>query len=440
MFKDEEEKLEKWKEEIENASVPQDELEGAIRQGLQRAQQVAKPVKKRPVVKRGVWAVVVAAVLLITFATSIRVSPAFANVVALIPGMEKIVALIQDNKGLQSAIENEYYQPLNQSIEKEGVTLTLDGVIADEQEMIIFYSVKSFNKGEQPLNGHPLITDIEGEDIAIRSSSDALYDIDGKGLENSSKVNVHFREVINKSGFIFKVKLESDSQSIDYEIPFSLDKEKMPTIRYPTNETVSIEGQKITIKQIEISPIKVSVHIRVDPANTKEILGYEDFRLVDGKGETWSAITNGLTASGIDEYERVYYLQSNYFEQAKGLTLMFNKLQAIDKDEAYVVIDTDKGIILEQPADQRFSVIMTNRRFIELFLKGEKGFHSDPFIKIVDMEGKEFHTSGGGFSRLSDEQIQLSVRIPDESYVNPIKLPLYGYPQWIEGDVKIKIK
>ena len=39
MFRDEEDKLEKWKEEIEKASVPQNELEGAIRQGLQRAQQ-----------------------------------------------------------------------------------------------------------------------------------------------------------------------------------------------------------------------------------------------------------------------------------------------------------------------------------------------------------------------------------------------------------------
>ena len=53
---------------------------------------------------------------------------------------------------------------------------------------------------------------------------------------------MQFREGINKSDFIFKVKLESfifkslesDSRSIDYEIPFSLAKEKMPTIRYPS--------------------------------------------------------------------------------------------------------------------------------------------------------------------------------------------------------------
>lgn len=439
MFDEEEKKLAKWKETIKKTVVSQDELELAIKQGFQRAKNVPK-VKKRPYVKRGVWSVIVAAILLITLVASIRVIPAFANAVASIPGMEKVVALIQDNKGLQAAIDNEYYQLLNHSIEKDGVTLTLDGAIADEQEMIIFYTVKGFNEGEQFSGGLPQITGNEGEDIVIRASADSLNDVDGKGLEQASTVNVQFQEGINKSDFIFKVKLESDSRSIEYEIPFSIAKEKMPTIRYPINETVSIEGQKITIKQIEISPIKVGVHVFVDPLNTKEIFGFEDLRLIDDKGEIWSSITNGLVASGTSDYGKVYYLQSNYFEQPQGLTLTFNKLQAMDKNEAYVVIDTDKGIILEQPTDQRFTVKKTTHSLIELYLNGEKEFHHDPFNSFFDAEGKEIQSMGGGFSRNSDERIEISVRLLDEPYVNPIKLPLYGYPQWIEGKAEIKIK
>lgn len=439
VFDDEEEKLKKWKDAIEKNDIPQEELELAVKQGFQRAKNVPK-VKKRPYVKRGVWSAVVAAILLISLVTSIRVSPAFANAVASIPGMEKIVALIQDNKGLQAAIDNEYYQQLNHSFEKDGVTLTLDGAIADEQEMIVFYTVKGFNDGEQFQGFLPEITDKEGRTIIMRSSADSLYDVDGKGLEQASKVNVHFLKGVNESEFILKAKLKSDSRSIDYEIPFSLAKEKMLTTRYPINKTVLIEGQKITIKQIEVSPIKVGVHIRVDPSNTKEIFGFEDLRLVDDKGEIWSSITNGLTASGTKGYETVYYLQSNYFEKPLGLTLKFNKLQAIDKDEAYVVIDTEKGMILEQPVDERFMMIKTTQRFIELYLKGEKEFHGDPFSTFTDAEGKEISTIGGEFSRNSDEQIKLSVRLPDEPYVNPIKLPLYGYPQWIEGKAEIKIK
>ena len=66
--------------------------------------------------------------------------------------------------------------------------------------------------------------------------------------------------------------------------------------------------------------------------------------------------------------------------------------------------------------------------------------HHDPFISFFDAEGKDIQSMGGGFSRDSNERIEISVRLPDEPYVNPIKLPLYGYPQWIEGKAEIKIK
>ena len=54
---------------------------------------------------------------------------------------------------------------------------------------------------------------------------------------------------------------KSDQRAIDFNIPFEVDKVKMPTTRYPLNETVLIEGQKIIIKQIEISPLKVAIHV-----------------------------------------------------------------------------------------------------------------------------------------------------------------------------------
>ena len=67
-------------------------------------------------------------------------------------------------KGLASAIKNEYYQELNLSTEKEGVTLTLDGVLADEQEMVIFYTLKGAEKNERFQLDLPEITDRQGRE------------------------------------------------------------------------------------------------------------------------------------------------------------------------------------------------------------------------------------------------------------------------------------
>ena len=166
----------------------------------------------------------------------------------------------------------------------------------------------------------------------------------------------------------------------------------MPTTRYPLNETVLIEGQKIIIKQIEISPLKVAIHVSVDPANKKEIFGFEDLRLVDEKGETWTSINNGITKSGARNDEvNIYYLQSNYFDEPKELYLQFNKLMAMDKDEAFLLIDTDNKQILQQPDDKRFSDLSVNGRFIDLELLGEEDFHHHPFSAIIDANGKEIY-------------------------------------------------
>src|SRR5690606_32363801 len=93
--------------------------------------------------KRTLWSLVAAALLVLTLATTIRVSPAFANAVASIPGMDRIVELIQFDKGLDAVFKNEYYQLMGDSQTIGSATLTIDGIILDESGMNIFYTIES---------------------------------------------------------------------------------------------------------------------------------------------------------------------------------------------------------------------------------------------------------------------------------------------------------
>ena len=106
-----------------------------------------------------------------------------------------------------------------------------------------------------------------------------------------------------------------------------------------------------------------------------------------------------------DDEVIIYYLQSNYFEEPKELYLQFNKLMAMDKDEAYLFIDTDNEKILQQPTDKRFSNLTVKGRFIDLDLLGEEGYHHDPFSEIIDASGKTIHSVSGSFSPKEDEGI-----------------------------------
>lgn len=440
MFSKEEKKLREWKETIENTAVEQGELERAIMKGFQRAKNVKK-AKKRPYMKRGIWSAVVVAILFITLVTSIRVSPVFASAVASIPGMERIVAFIQDDKGLVSAIQNEYYQPLNITSEKEGISFTLEGILADDQEMVIFYTVIGAGKNDVFQVGFPNIKDENGEEIAVVSASAYPFEIEGNNFEQMEKFNIRFNEVIQENDFIFEMTVKANAKAINFEIPFSVNKTKMPTISYPLNETVSIEGQKIMIRKIDISPLKVAIDVSVDQTNTKEILGFEDLRLVDGNGEVWSSINNGISASGDpDEEVNTYYLQSNYFEEAKELYLEFNKLMAIDKEDLFLTIDTEKELILKQPKDKRFSHLKVNGKFITIELRGGEAYHHHPFSTIIDANGKEIYEKSGQFSRTSDERMEIGSELPEDIFENPLKFRLSGYPNYIEGNAKIKIK
>ncbi|WP_210471186.1 DUF4179 domain-containing protein [Sporosarcina sp. 6E9] len=443
MFRKEEAKLEKWKNDIEQIKVADDLLEDAIKKGFQRAQNTRPVKRQRLYVKRGIWSIVVAAILFLTLVTSIRVSPVMANAVASIPGMEKFVEFIRDDKGLASAIENEYYQELNISTEKDGVTLTLDGVLADEFEMVLFYTIKGAGKNEQFQLSKSDVTDNQGRNFRMTLGSETNLDADAKGSDQTAKITIRFKEdiTLNEHEFIFKTTAESEQRSVDFSIPFAVDKVRAPTTRYSLNETFLIDGQKIIVKQIEVSPLKVAIHISEDPANTKKVFGFEDLRLVDEKGETWTSINNGVTKSGTEnENANIYYLQSNYFEEPNSLYLQFNKLMAMDKEEAFILIDTDNEEILQQPKDNRFSKLTVNGRFINIELRGEEGYHYHPFSTITDASGKEFVIISSGFSHNSHEHIELSLELPDDVFENPIKLNLDGYPTYIEGKAKIKIK
>lgn len=437
MYKNEEEKLDQWKKQIEAQQISEIRLEQSIKNGFDRGR-LGKSRKNKRMYKRGIWSIIVAAILLITLVTSIRVSPVFANAIASIPGMERFVEFIREDKGLESAMNNEYYQELNLSSEKEGVLLTLKGVIADEQEMVLFYTLDGARKDEVFQLGLSDITDRKGNNVMLWGSATPDSGSVETGEELAVKINIRFKEGVNESEFILKATAKSTEREIDFDIPFSLAKEKMPTTRYPVNETVSIEGQKITIGKIEISPLKVAIHIHTDPNNTKMIFGIEDLRLVDENGETWTSVSG--IASTENEEEKIFFLESNYFENPDELTLMFSKLQAIDKDEAYLLMDTEKVVILEQPADQRYSIQKMMNGYFEFLLESEEGYHANLFNSFIDAEGKEVHFTSGGFSSNEDGTVVIQMNFLKGPFVNPIKLPLYGYPQWIEEDVKVKIK
>src|SRR5690625_4085397 len=98
-------------------------IDDHILTGFQRAKK-----KTRNPIKRN-WLIVAAIVafVLVGFASTL-----------------KIMDVIKDNKGLMDAVDQDYYETLNLSSETiDGVTITIDGVIKDTSELVVFYTIDS---------------------------------------------------------------------------------------------------------------------------------------------------------------------------------------------------------------------------------------------------------------------------------------------------------
>lgn len=442
MYEKEEQKLNDFKDRLEQVPLPLEAADGAIMQGLERAKR--EKMQKRMTRKRTLWSLAAVALLVLTLATTIRVSPAFANAVASIPGMERFVNLLQYDKGLEAVFENDYYQPIGESQTVGNATLTVDGVILDESGMNIFYTIESAVDMDDIII-NPL--DLENQQ-QIPPGGISWHHSDFE--EGSPKI---FKDVLSYKflestkfenlDFILPMEFILNGESFNFSIPFTVPENVEPSITYDVQEQVEVEGQKFTVEEVTVHPLRVGIRISFDPDNTKKILQFEDIRLEDENGETWVTIMNGTSASGdINDGEIIYYLQSNYFEAPEELYLRINKMQAVDIEDSYFLVDTDKNLLVHSPRDERLELVKSSRTEIEMTLKidasPDRTYSIDS--KVTDANGELLELRSSGNTSGYEGKQDLSISIKDNGYANPIRVDLFAYPNYISGDVKIELK
>ncbi|MRG85294.1 DUF4179 domain-containing protein [Salinibacillus xinjiangensis] len=438
MYEKEEQNIRNYKEQIEKTSIPNEALDDAIMTGFQRAKGTKLKKKKRS--PKWIMSLTAAAILLVSFIGLVKGSPVFAQYITAIPGMEKIVELIRNDKGMMSAIEHDYYQEINVTKKHANRVVTLDGVIADQQGLVLFYTIKGENQHRQPRITHPELKSTNHESLDFKSISlSGAKKIDE--TTSTGTIEIFFDKPYQTREFILDLQFRRSSETMS--LPFTLKKEMPPQKTYELNQTVVIEKQKIEVLKAVVNPLRTAIHVKAAPENTKEILDYEDVRLVDERGETWGKIMNGTTGSRISDTEQILYLQSNYFHNPKELYLVFNKMQAVHKKQSEVVIDVDKEEIISQPKGNKLRNLQIKNNQIEVDLHTNKEFHYSIFGKLTGANGNE--TYGNSSTVLGpteqDQNMKYSLYVSDlDELKSPITMDLSFFPAWIEGNEKVRIK
>lgn len=287
-------------------------------------------------------------VLLVNFCTPV------AYACSLVPGLRELAAAVTFSKSLTDAVENEYVQPMDLTQTENGITAEVAYLIVDQKQVNVFYRLDS--KQYDQLEADPEVLNADG----IRPAS-CGYHSTGFGAENGELrcLNIDFVDENVPDSLIIKLKVYTngivheevapDQASDDiysddpYEEPdylarfeFMLEFDPKFTAAgkvFPVNQTVILDGQAITITDIEVYPS----HMRVDIAESGDNTAWLkklDFYIETDWGMKFDPVSNGITATGSADSPSMvsYRADSTYFYEAQHLKLVITGAQWLRKD------------------------------------------------------------------------------------------------------------
>ena len=318
--------------------------------------------KKRAHRRRG-WGTSLASLggVAAAFVLAVNVSVPFALACSHIPGLRELTASLIVSESLRLAVENDYVQYIGQSQSANGVTMTVEYVIADRRQVNIFCR---FEGDFEYLTGRPSVSALDGSRLEG-------YSLFGGGLSQQGEldcITLDFADRDTPSSLRLTYGVEKLAQELqdaapehtskdrefsDPEVLFSfsfdleLDKNMISQgQRYELNQWVELDGQQVLLKEVEIYPSFLQINLDYNPDNTAYLTGL-DFYLEDEEGRQTEHITNGISGRGWADEPGVSAVrrESSFFWEAKHLTLHMVSADWLDKDRQFATIDLVNGTI-----------------------------------------------------------------------------------------------
>ena len=273
------------------------------------------------------------------FVLMVNTSPAFAVSCGEIPILKDIAAAVAWSPSLKSAIEHDFIQYIGQSQTVDGITVTLESVIADAQQMVVFY------RAEGVEDYHHMTCDLKDMD---GNNLDEYSVTSGTSQEALNSFEIHFKDDPPPQDLILEAQLRltdelgEDGSRTNFTFPLHLNPEKIAQkVEIPVNQWVALDGQRLLVEKLELSPTKTALYLDDDSANTAWLRGL-DFYFTDKKGNRYDKKDSSVSATGCSGTDGfyTYYHQSLYFlEDRDDLTLHITGADWLDKDEHTVQID-----------------------------------------------------------------------------------------------------
>ena len=318
-------------------SQPPEALDGTAARARNRARR--KRTGKRWGISLGSLAGVAAAFIL-----AVNVLPTFALACSHIPVLRELAAAVAFSPSLSAAVEHDYVQYVGQKQTVDGVTISVESLIADERQIVVFYR----------LGGEAQYYSVSGDLRTPGGEELSGYTIAGTNAGDGLKqLEIRFVDCAVPESFLLDLQVYVSGE-IDggrwldgtWTFLLHLDPDKTAAaVTVDVGRRITLDGQRLLVDRLELTPTRTAIYLGHDPGNTAWLQNLK-FHFTGADGTEYTVSDGALAATGEPDSPGfyTYYFQSFYFlDDPASLTLWIDKAVWLDKEASTLTVDLTDG-------------------------------------------------------------------------------------------------
>ncbi len=439
-------RMEEYQDLMQQIDMPIPELENTLNRAKRK--KVRRDRIRRPIV--GLTSAFVAFVMLVNFCTPV------AYACSQIPFIKELAEAVTFSRSLSDAVDNEYIQPIYLEQTDGDVTAVVEYLIVDRKQVNVFYRLKSEVYSE--LEAWADISMVDGSWIGCSGGANDL------GAPNDTLQSATFEfdeDIPGELRFQLDV-LErgttgirtNDTDTFSYVARFEFMLEFDPTYMetgeiIPVNQTVVLDGQEITITDLEIYPTHLRINTKHADGNTAWLRKLY-FYIVTDWGMRFDMVSNGVTATGDTASPAMvsFRADSTYFSNAKHLEVVITGAEWLDKDMERIYMNLETGEVSQLPQGVEFENATNEFGWkVELKVAQRKPntMHQVVEFCCYDMHGKEYFLSSGCMEEILNAEGEVThyinyIYLEDYPYSEVWFVPSYSHEWFAEEPISIVVQ
>ena len=362
-------------------SIPEMKLASAVRNGVT----MGRRREMRRVYKYGAVAVAAAATaVIILFSTvglplkDIEEKTIQTSSENSVTDFESFRPIGQRDSGFAAAMEQGLLKPIKQGVEKNGYRVDVAGAVSDGRKAFIMFSVQNHTKHQSsPVVDSLYLGDAKAPSFKAEAKKAGNSDYGIMSGETAYYVyvtdllpSVEYGKDAKLSIKVWDTESQVYQKGLDISFPLDTDALKDTERIYHPKEALTVDGQKINVRQVQFTALNTYVDLEYDQGNDKQIFKVISPVMIGTSGERIEKLY--YPQSVLDDNSRVTLVyKKSRIDQMDQTSLKVFGIAAVNKKQLKVVVDLKERKIVSAP-DAKLQILAEKEDQNELYFYRKK--------------------------------------------------------------------